>query len=291
MGLAPFQFKVRLSKSLSCLRASPSYSCCIFPALDLCWDPTRKVYIRKRRNSWLWIGVSKQFYPVLRMCPVHLPFLFNFWCLILLVPTERCFQQSASTFHFPTKCFQPLLFLVMTECSPEVGTERLWLLWQSATYLAFLQWQQQACLLLASLPSVEISVYQEGLRAFCVWRDQAHAGSVQIHTSSCFSEDSSEVTSWKPLKSFCMISHGFILFVDAEGWKLALQPERLCLLWALNRWMNLVREGIIRSTPTFQTFGPCTAQFWQCLVLHPKLLSKHSVWLNITHLGEAKKPE
>lgn len=136
---------------------------------------------------------------------------------------------------------------------------RMWWLWQTPTYPAFLQWQQQAHLLFASLPSVEMSIYQEGLRVFHVWRDQAHAGSVQIHTSYCFSEDSSKVTSWKPLKSFCMISHGFILFVDAEGWKLALQPVRLCLLWALNRWMDLVREGIICSTPTFQTFGSRTA--------------------------------
>lgn len=185
--------------------------------------------------------------------------LFNFWRLILLIPAEQGFQQSTSTFNFPTECFQTLLFLMMTKYTPEIGTERPWLLWQAPTYPAFLQWQQQTCLLFASLPSVEMSIYQEGLRVFHIWRDQAHAGSVQIHTSSCFSEDSSKVTSWKPLKSFCMISHGFILFVDAEGWKLALQPVRLCLLWALNRWMDLVREGIICSTPTFQTFGSRTA--------------------------------
>lgn len=52
-----------------------------------------------------------------------------------------------------------------------------------------------------------------------------------------------------------------------------------------------VGEGIICSIPPFQTFGSHAAWFWWCLVLHPKLLSKHSIYFSIAHLGEAKKPE
>lgn len=86
-----------------CFRASPSYSCCIFPALDLCWDPTRKVHIRKTRNSWVWIGGLPSVLSSVENVPSS---LFNFWRLILLIPAEQGFQQSTSTFNFPTECFQ-----------------------------------------------------------------------------------------------------------------------------------------------------------------------------------------
>lgn len=51
------------------------------------------------------------------------------------------------------------------------------------------------------------------------------------------------------------------------------------------------KEGLICFTPTFQRFSSCFTWFWWFLIPHPKLLSKHSVQLNIAHLGEGRKPE
>lgn len=45
-------------------------------------------------------------------------------------------------------------------------------------------------------------------------------GNVNIHTSCWSNEDSSEVTSWKTLRSFCMISHRLIPIVDALNHKI-----------------------------------------------------------------------